>query len=142
MKIVIAADHGGYVLKGVIADFLKEGGHDVIDVGCNSSDSVDYPDYAQKAAEKIVDSSVECGILVCGTGIGMSIAANRHMAVRAAVCFDENTAALSREHNNANILCLGARVLSEEKALAMVKIWLETEFAGGRHQIRINKFSR
>lgn len=142
MNIVIAADHGGYVLKGVIAQFLKERGHDVTDMGTSSSDSVDYPDYAQKAAEKIVDRTAECGILVCGTGIGMSIAANRHMAVRAAVCFDENTAALSKEHNNANILCLGARVLSEEKALAMVKIWLETEFAGGRHQTRINKFSR
>lgn len=142
MNIVIAADHGGYVLKGVIAQFLKERGHDVTDMGTSSSDSVDYPDYAQKAAEKIVDRTAECGILVCGTGIGMSIAANRHMAIRAAVCFDENTAALSKEHNNANILCLGARVLSEEKALAMVKIWLETEFAGGRHQTRINKFSR
>ncbi len=142
MNIVIAADHGGYVLKGAIVDFLEKQGHDVTDLGTNSSDSVDYPDYAQKAAEKIVDSTAECGILVCGTGIGMSIAANRHMAIRAAVCFDENTAALSKEHNNANILCLGARVLSEEKALAMVKIWLDTEFAGGRHLTRINKFSR
>lgn len=142
MNIVVAADHGGYELKAKIAEFLIGQGHNVTDVGCNSSDSVDYPDYAQKAAEKIVDSSVECGVLVCGTGIGMSIAANRNMAIRAAVCFDENTAALCKEHNNANILCLGARVLSEEKALAMVKTWLETEFAGGRHLTRINKFSR
>lgn len=141
MNIVIGADHGGYVLKGIIAEHLETEGHEVIDVGCHSSDSVDYPDFAQKAVEKIVDRNADYGILVCGTGIGMSIAANRNMAVRAAVCFDENTAALSREHNNANILCLGARVLSQDKALSMVKIWLKTEFAGGRHQSRIDKFS-
>ena len=142
MKIVIAADHGGFELKGVIIKWLESQGHQVFDEGCNSTESVDYPDFAQKAAVKIVEGDAELGILVCGTGIGMSIAANRHMAIRAAVCFDENTAALSKEHNNANILCLGARVLSEEKALSMVKVWLETEFAGGRHQQRINKFSR
>ena len=142
MKIIVAADHGGYELKDVIAEWLNNQGHSVTDVGCNSSVSVDYPDYAQKAVEQIVSGSQDFGILVCGTGIGMSIAANRHYGIRAANAFDENTAALSREHNNANVLCLGARVLSEEKALAMVKVWLETDFAGGRHQMRINKFSR
>lgn len=142
MKIVIAADHGGFQLKGVIGRWLESKGHEVFDEGCDSTDSVDYPDYAQMAAVKIVEGTAECGILVCGTGIGMSIAANRHMAIRAAVCFDENTAVLSREHNNANILCLGARVLTEEKALSMVEIWLETEFAGGRHQVRVSKYSR
>ncbi|BHH83936.1 ribose 5-phosphate isomerase B [Desulforhopalus sp. 52FAK] len=141
MNIVVAADHGGYELKAKITEFLKAQGHSVTDVGCNSSDSVDYPDYAQKAVDVITDKCAECGILVCGTGIGMSIAANRNMAIRAAVCFDENTASLSREHNNSNVLCLGARVLSEDLALRMVKVWIETEFAGGRHQSRIDKFS-
>jgi ribose 5-phosphate isomerase B len=142
VNIVVAADHGGYILKGVIADWLKDQGHTVVDVGCDSSESVDYPDYAQKAVDLITAGTADFGILVCGTGIGMSIAANRNYSIRAANCFDENTAALSREHNNANMLCLGARVLSETKALAMVKIWIETEFAGGRHQTRISKFSK
>lgn len=141
MNIVVGADHGGYTLKDLIAKWLKEQGHSVIDVGCNSADSVDYPDYASKAVDEIIKGSSEYGILVCGTGIGMSIAANRHYGIRAANCFDENTAALSREHNNANMLCLGARVLEDEKALKMVEIWLDTEFGGGRHQKRIDKFS-
>lgn len=141
MNIVVGADHGGYILKNMIARWLEEQGHSVMDVGCNSADSVDYPDYALKAVDEIIKGSADYGILVCGTGIGMSIAANRNYGIRAANCFDENTAALSREHNNANILCLGARVLDPETALKMVKIWIETEFGGGRHQTRIEKFS-
>ncbi|PHR30609.1 MAG: ribose 5-phosphate isomerase B [Desulfotalea sp.] len=141
MKIVIGADHGGYALKKVIVDWLQKNGHIVTDVGCDSTESVDYPDYALKTVEDILRGDSECGILICGTGIGMSIAANRHYGIRAANCFDENTAALSREHNNANILCLGARVVDESKAIDMVKIWLVTEFAGGRHLTRIEKFS-
>ena len=141
MNIVVGADHGGYTLKNLIAKWLKEQGHSVVDVGCNSDESVDYPDYALKAVDEIIKGSSEFGILVCGTGIGMSIAANRHYGIRAANCFDENTATLSREHNNANMLCLGARVLDDDTALKMVKIWLDTEFAGGRHQKRIDKFS-
>ncbi|MFT5698801.1 MAG: ribose 5-phosphate isomerase B [Desulforhopalus sp.] len=141
MNIVIGADHGGYALKGLIGSWLKSQGHKVIDVGCDSIASVDYPDYAQKAVDEISSGSSEFGILVCGTGIGMSIAANRHHNIRAANCFDENTAALSREHNNANILCLGARVLDDDKALNIVRVWLETSFAGGRHLTRIEKFS-
>jgi len=142
VNIVVGADHGGYTLKNLIATSLKDQGHTVLDVGCNSADSVDYPDYAVKAVDEIINGSADCGILVCGTGIGMSIAANRHYGIRAANCFDENTAALSREHNNANVLCLGARVLEDTTALKMVKVWLETEFAGGRHQKRIEKFSQ
>lgn len=142
MNIVVGADHGGYALKDLIAKWLKEQGHNVVDVGCNSPESVDYPDYAAKAVDEIVNGSAEYGVLVCGTGIGMSIAANRNYGIRAANCFDENTAALSREHNNANILCLGARVLENETALKMVKVWLETDFGGGRHQKRIEKFSK
>ena len=141
MNIVVGADHGGYILKDLIAKWLKEQGHNVVDVGCNSAESVDYPDYALKAVDEIIKGSSEFGILVCGTGIGMSIAANRHYGIRAANCFDENTAALSREHNNANMLCLGARVLDDDIALKMVKIFLDTAFGGGRHQTRIDKFS-
>jgi ribose 5-phosphate isomerase B len=142
VNIVVGADHGGYILKDLIAKWLKEQGHNVVDVGCNSAGSVDYPDYASKAVDEIIKGTSEYGILVCGTGIGMSIAANRHYGIRAANCFDENTAALSREHNNANMLCLGARVLDNDTALKMVKIWLDTEFCGGRHQKRIEKFSQ
>ena len=142
MKLVVGADHGGYGLKERIASWLKDQGHTVTDVGCDSTESVDYPDFAEKVVDEILNRSAEYGILVCGTGIGMSIAANRHYGIRAANCFDENTAALSREHNNANVLCLGARVLDEEKAIKMVEIWLNTEFAGGRHLARIEKFSK
>lgn len=141
MKIVLAADHGGFLLKESIKENLLQAGRDVFDVGCDSGDSVDYPDYAEKAVSSILAGDCQRGILVCGTGIGMSIAANRHRQIRAANCFDLHTAKLSREHNNANILCLGARVLDTDKALQMVMIWLETEFSGGRHQKRIAKFS-
>jgi ribose 5-phosphate isomerase B len=141
MKIVLAADHGGFLLKESIKENLLQAGRDVFDVGCDSGDSVDYPDYAEKAVSSMLAGDCQRGILVCGTGIGMSIAANRHRQIRAANCFDLHTAKLSREHNNANILCLGARVLDTDKALQMVMIWLETEFSGGRHQKRIAKFS-
>jgi ribose 5-phosphate isomerase B len=141
MKIVLAADHGGFLMKESIKESLLQAGHDVVDVGCDSGDSVDYPDYAEKAISSMLTGDCQRGILVCGTGIGMSIAANRHKQIRAANCFDIDTAKLSREHNNANILCLGARVLDTDKALQMVTVWLETEFSGGRHQQRIAKFS-
>ncbi|MCP4339955.1 MAG: ribose 5-phosphate isomerase B [Desulfobulbaceae bacterium] len=141
MKIVLAADHGGFELKEIIKKSLLQTGRDVVDVGCSSSDSVDYPDYAEKAVLTMVTGDCERGILICGTGIGMSIAANRHRKIRAANCFDIHTAKLSREHNNANILCLGARVLETDKAIQMVMAWLETEFSGGRHQKRVAKFS-
>lgn len=142
MNIVVGADHGGYILKESLVGWLKDNGYNVIDVGCNSTESVDYPDFAEKVAQEILHGGAEFGVLVCGTGIGMSIAANRHYGIRAANCFDENTAALSREHNNANVLCLGARVLDEDTALNMLKVWLKTEFAGGRHLKRIKKFSQ
>ncbi len=141
MKIVIGSDHGGFELKEIIKGSLLEAGRDVVDVGCSSIDSVDYPDYADKAVLSIVNGDCQFGILICGTGIGMSIVANRHRNIRAANCFDINTAKLSREHNNANMLCLGARVLETGKAIQMVTTWLETEFSGGRHQLRIDKFS-
>ena len=141
MKIVLAADHGGFELKEIIKENLLQAGRDVIDVGCDSSDSVDYPDFADKAVACMLTGDCPRGILVCGTGIGMSIAANRHRQIRAANCFDIGTAKLSREHNNANVLCLGARVLDKDTAIQMVSAWLETEFSGGRHQVRVAKFS-
>lgn len=140
MNIVIAADHGGVELKGKVVTVLKQLGHTVDDVGCNGTDSVDYPDYAKKLVERI-QGSENVGILICGTGIGMSIVANRYSYIRAALCHDENTAMLSREHNNANVLCLGARVLEEHVAINIIKAWLVTEFSGGRHLQRISKFS-
>lgn len=141
MKIVLAADHGGFELKESIKKNLLQAGCEVVDVGCSSSESVDYPDFAEKAVTSIVSGECQRGILVCGTGIGMSIAANRNKKIRAANCFDVQTAKLSREHNDANVLCLGARVLKQDDALRMVATWLETEFSGGRHQRRIAKFS-
>lgn len=141
MKIVIAADHGGFLLKEIIKKDLLQEGREVVDVGCNSTDAVDYPDYAEKAVSSIQSGDCQRGILVCGTGIGMSIAANRNRHIRAANCFDVHTAKLSREHNNANMLCLGARVLATDDALQMVRTWLDTEFSGGRHQLRVAKFS-
>ncbi len=141
MKIVVAADHGGFLLKESIKNNLSRAGHDIVDVGCNCADAVDYPDYAEKAVASIKSGECRRGILVCGTGIGMSIVANRHRFIRAANCFDVSTARLSREHNDANILCLGARLLESDIALQMVMTWLNTEFTGGRHQQRIAKFS-
>lgn len=141
MKIVLAADHGGFELKEVIKKSLLKAEWDVVDVGCMSNDSVDYPDFAEMAVSSMLTGDCQRGILVCGTGIGMSIAANRHRQIRAANCFDIDTAKLSREHNNANILCLGARVLETDNAIRMVNVWLETEFTGGRHQKRVAKFS-
>ncbi len=141
MKIVIGADHGGFDLKEAVKTFLAGEHHQVIDVGCSSAVSVDYPDFAEKAVQVFTEKSCDFGILICGTGIGMSIAANRHREIRAANCHTKQLAVLSREHNNANFLCLGARVIDETLALELVDIWLETEFAGGRHQRRIAKFS-
>lgn len=141
MKIVLGSDHGGFELKEAVMEKLRNSGHDVADVGCFSTDSVDYPDFAEQAVQSILDGKSQLGILICGTGIGMSIAANRHRRIRAANCCDEYTVKMSREHNDANILCLGARVLETEEALRLVSVWLETEFTGGRHQKRIAKFS-
>lgn len=141
LTIAIGADHGGFILKDEIVKYLKDLGYKTVDVGCNAEDSVDYPDFAEAVSEKIVSGEAERGILVCGTGIGMSIAANRHLEIRAAVCHDEYTARMAKEHNNANVLCLGARVLGKLVAVEIVKAWIETEFAEGRHQRRIDKFS-
>jgi len=142
MKIAIGADHGGYELKERLKTVITELGHEVIDVGCHSIASVDYPDFAAAVSTQVVSGSCQSGILVCGTGIGMSIAINRDPRIRAALCHDEYTARLSREHNNANVLCLGARVTGQGAAEAIVKTWLNSVFEGGRHQIRLDKFSK
>lgn len=138
MKIAIGSDHGGYDLKELVARFLTEIGQDPVDVGCFSLDSVDYPDFADNVCAKVQSGESDCGILICGTGIGMSIAANKHADIRAALCHEAYTARMSRGHNNANVLCLGGRVLGIEIALDVVKTWVETEFAGGRHQRRLD----
>lgn len=140
MKIALGCDHGGFDLKEVIAGRIKEAGHEVEDLGCESPVSVDYPDFAKAVCAAVSEGRCQRGILICGTGIGMSMAANRFPVIRAALCHEEFTARMSREHNDANVLCLGARVIGPGLALEIVKVWLATEFAGGRHQRRIEMF--
>ncbi|MBV5316229.1 MAG: ribose 5-phosphate isomerase B [Desulfobulbaceae bacterium] len=137
MKIALGCDHGGLALKNEMVHWLAQAGHEVNDVGCHTEDSVDYPIFADKVCGEIIEGRSSFGILICGTGIGMSIAANRHRQIRAALCHEAFTARMSREHNDANVLCLGARVLGSALALDIVKSWLATEFAGGRHLRRI-----
>ncbi len=141
MKIAIGSDHGGFALKEVILSLLQELGHEINDVGCYSLNSVDYPDFADMVAEQVVKGDAEKGILICGTGIGMSMAANKHHGIRAALCNGHYTASMSREHNDANILCMGERVIGPGVAEEIVRIWLNTSFEGGRHQRRIGLFS-
>jgi ribose 5-phosphate isomerase B len=140
VKLAIGSDHGGFELKEEVVKFLKtDPSVEVRDFGASSKDSVDYPDFGAKVSEAVAQGSVDRGILICGTGIGMSIVANRYPGVRAALCHDHFTAQMSREHNDANILVMGERVLGKGVALDVVKTWLETPFAGGRHQLRLNK---
>jgi len=141
VKIAVGSDHGGYVLKEQVVNYLRNNGHEVDDQGCNSPESVDYPDFAEKVCDEVRQGNCAAGILICGTGIGMSIAANRYRDIRAALCHEAFTARMSREHNNANVLCLGERVLGSEIALDIVRVWVNTEFAGGRHQRRLDKLS-
>ena len=138
-KIVIGSDHGGFNYKAKIIEYLKASNYDCIDVGTYSEDSCDYPVIARKAAEKIVNGEAEKGILICGTGIGMSIAANKVKGIRAAHCTDTFSAKASRAHNNANILCLGERITGECIALDIVDVWLKSEFEGGRHKRRVDQ---
>jgi ribose 5-phosphate isomerase B len=141
VKIIIGSDHGGFEMKEHVLAHLRDQGHKVEDVGCYSMDSVDYPEIAEKVCVAVQGDADNLGILICGTGIGMSLAANRHRDIRAALCHEAYTAKMSREHNNANILCLGGRVLGVEVAIDIVRAWLKTSFAGGRHQRRIKMFS-
>ncbi len=139
MKTIVASDHAGFKLKARILTFLSENKIEGVDLGPDGDISVDYPDFAVKVAEQVSAGERTRGILICGTGIGMSITANKFNGVRAALCHNEATAEASRRHNDANILVLGGRVLTEDMALKIVDIWLNTPFDGGRHQGRIDK---
>lgn len=139
MKIALGADHAGYELKDKIKQHLSSRGVKVQDEGTASSTSVDYPDFARKVGEAVASKRADLGILVCGSGIGMAITANKVPGVRAANVTTEMEAQLSREHNNANVLALGARLVDEQKAFSIVDKWLEASFAGGRHQRRVEK---
>lgn len=136
--IPIASDHGGFQLKETVRELLAGLGFQAVDLGCYDETSVDYPDYAFKIADLVASGDHARGILICGTGIGMSIAANRVPGIRAALCHDAFTARMSREHNDANLLVLGGRVLGSEVALDMVSTWLQTAFGGDRHQRRLD----
>ena len=140
MKVAIGCDHGGLDLKDIVKSVLKELGHDIDDQGCSSSESVDYPNFAKAVSSLVRNGECERGILICGTGIGMSMAANRIPGIRAALCHEMFSARMSREHNDANILCLGARVIGQGLAAEIVFTWMTTDFAGGRHQRRIDMF--
>ena len=134
--LYIGSDHGGYALKLEIIEHLKERGIEVMDVGCDSPASCDYPIYAKKVTDAIKDGSADMGILVCGTGLGMSMAANKTSGIRAALCHDVFSAQATREHNNANILCLGARVVGPGLALMIVDTFIDTAFSGDERHIR------
>ncbi len=137
--IAIGSDHGGYALKLKVMEFLEAEKYEVKDFGICSEHSVDYPDIALPVAQAIINNECEKGILICGTGLGISIAANKVRGIRAAVCTDSYMARMSREHNNANILALGGRVVGVDLALDIVHTWLKSEFKGGRHLTRVNK---
>jgi ribose 5-phosphate isomerase B len=142
MKIALGSDHRGFEVKRRIAAVLQQMGHEVEDVGPHSKDSVDYPDYAFKVALAVSAGRAQRGVLICGTGIGMCIAANKVKGVRAAPCHDSITAEMSRRHNDANVLSLSADLLGEELIERMLRIWLETEFESGRHARRVEKITR
>ena len=140
MKVAIGCDHGGIDLKNIVVSVLAELGHEADDQGCNSTDSVDYPDFAKSVSALVKEGKCGCGILICGTGIGMSMAANRVPGIRAALCNEMFSAKMSREHNDANVLCLGARVIGRGLATEIVRTWMSSTFSGGRHQRRIDMF--
>ena len=142
MKVVLGSDHGGLELKTSLGEFLRARGVAVEDCGTGNTISVDYPDFGETVARKVSTGAAELGLLVCGTGIGMSIVANKFPRVRAALVTDEFMARMAKEHNDANVLVLGGRVLDLELAKRMVAIWLDTTFEGGRHQQRLDKIAR
>lgn len=139
MKIAIASDHRGFHLKERVISLLRAKGHTVTDEGPASEESVDYPDFAALVAKKVSSGAVDRGILICGTGIGMAVAANKFPGIRAAACSDEVTAELSRRHNDLNVLCLSGDLLSSRTCERVVEVWMDTAFEGGRHQRRIDK---
>ena len=142
MKIAIGSDHGGFALKEAVRKHLEEKGIEVEDFGCYSTESVDYAVYGAKVAHCVADCGAQYGILICSTGIGISIAANKVKGIRAALCCDAHAAEMTRRHNNANILCMGGKVIDKETAVKLVDIFLHTEFEGGRHQRRIDQIAQ
>jgi ribose 5-phosphate isomerase B len=141
MRIAVGSDHRGVVLRSKIIDLLARLGHEVLDVGTNDEGNVDYPDVAALVARRVSQHEVERGILICGTGLGMAIAANKFHGVRAAPCHDDLTAEMSRRHNDLNVLCLSGDMLGERLMDRLVEIWLKTEFEGGRHARRVEKIA-
>ena len=139
MKISLACDHGGYLLKEDIKNHLENLGHEVIDCGCNSLESCDYPDFAHKAADLVAKNEVERGIVVCTSGEGVCMCANKHEGVRCGLLYNEEVAELTRRHNNVNMVALGAKYISKEEALKYIDLFLNTPFDGGRHENRVNK---
>jgi len=139
MRFYIATDHAGYALKEFTKNYVEELGHEIIDLGPDSADRVDYPDYAKKCANKVIEDKGSFGILICGTGIGISIAANKVAGIRAALCHDAFTASATRAHNDANILCFGERVVGKGVIESMIDAFCNTEFEGGRHAGRVDK---
>ena len=138
IKLAIASDHAGVVYKQKLIEHLTAKGYECVNFGTDTEDSVDYPIYASRVCDSITEGKSALGILICGTGIGMSIAANKHRGIRAALCGDKESAALTRQHNNANVLCMGARIISFEKAVEITDAFLSAEFLGGRHQRRVD----
>lgn len=139
MRFGVASDHRGVFLREKVIEVLRGKGHEVEDAGCNGAESVDYPDYAALVARKVSQGNLDRGVLICGTGIGMAIAANKFPGVRAAPCNDEVTAEISRRHNDLNVLCLSADLLSPRVVERMVEVWADTDFEGGRHLRRLEK---
>ena len=139
--VALGADHAGFELKEALKAWLIDQGGEVVDLGAHSPEPVDYPDYAEAVALAVADGKAERGVLVCGTGIGMAIAANKVPGVRAALCGDLYAARMSREHNDANVLCLGGRLTGREMAIDILRMWLATAFAGGRHERRVGKIA-
>jgi ribose 5-phosphate isomerase B len=139
--IPIGADHAGFELKSKVIDFLTEKGYELKDFGCYSEESIDYPDYAHPVAEMVEQNTNMLGIVICGSGNGINMTANKHQGVRSALCWKKEIAQLAREHNNANIIALPARFISTEEALEMVDVFFSTEFEGGRHERRVNKIA-
>ena len=142
MRIVVGSDHGGFELKEQVKNWLKSAGHGVVDVGTSGPESVDYTDFGAQTARMVTAGEVDRGILVCGTGIGMSITANKIKGIRAALCTDAYMAKMSRAHNDANVLVLGARVIGAGVAEDIVRVWISTAFEGGRHERRLDKIAR
>lgn len=139
MTIVMAADHGGYELKNILIDYLTKKGHSIINLGTDAPDSVDYPDYAKSCCDEVLAGRADFGILVCGTGVGISIAANKINGIRCGLCPSKEIAALVKQHNNANVIALGGRFTSPEDAKDIVDSYMAAQFEGGRHQTRVDK---